>query len=296
MNVPIRTALVSVSDKTGLAEFARGLARFKIKILSTGGTARLLAEHGIAVTEVADYTGFPEMLDGQVKTLHPRLHAGILARRDSRRRKPLSVRTDRGKARLHARAGDREYRRRRSEHAAGGGEELRRGRGRDRSLGLLKAARGDEGTRRVFERSHALFPGAKGVRPQRRVRRRDRQLPHRARQRRQTRRLPRAPYAPVRKSAGPTLRRKPASVGGTLPRRQSGSRRHRRPYPDSGKGAFLQQHRRCRRRVGMREDARRARLRDRQTRESLRRRGGSLARRSVRPRRLPRCPSNSSRS
>ena len=83
MNVPIRTALVSVSDKTGLAEFARGLARFKIKILSTGGTARLLAEHGIAVTEVADYTGFPEMLDGRVKTLHPRLHAGILARRDS---------------------------------------------------------------------------------------------------------------------------------------------------------------------------------------------------------------------
>ncbi|HLQ01616.1 MAG TPA: bifunctional phosphoribosylaminoimidazolecarboxamide formyltransferase/IMP cyclohydrolase, partial [Burkholderiales bacterium] len=83
MNVPVRTALVSVSDKTGLAELARGLARFKIKILSTGGTARLLTEHGIAVTEVADYTGFPEMLDGRVKTLHPRLHAGILARRDS---------------------------------------------------------------------------------------------------------------------------------------------------------------------------------------------------------------------
>ena len=81
--IPIRTALVSVSDKSGLAEFARGLARFKIKILSTGGTARLLAEQGLAVTEVADYTGFPEMLDGRVKTLHPRLYAGILARRDS---------------------------------------------------------------------------------------------------------------------------------------------------------------------------------------------------------------------
>src|SRR5437879_2193590 len=81
--IAIRTALVSVSDKTGLAEFARGLARFKIRILSTGGTAKLLAEHGIAVTEVADYTGFPEMLDGRVKTLHPRLHAGIRARRDS---------------------------------------------------------------------------------------------------------------------------------------------------------------------------------------------------------------------
>jgi phosphoribosylaminoimidazolecarboxamide formyltransferase/IMP cyclohydrolase len=81
--IPIRTALVSVSDKGGLAEFARGLARFKIKILSTGGTAKLLAEQGLLVTEVADYTGFPEMLDGRVKTLHPKLHAGILARRDS---------------------------------------------------------------------------------------------------------------------------------------------------------------------------------------------------------------------
>src|SRR6266487_1407792 len=81
--IPIRTALISVSDKSGLAEFGRGLARFKIKILSTGGTAKLLAEQGLPVTEVADYTGFPEMLDGRVKTLHPRLHAGILARRDS---------------------------------------------------------------------------------------------------------------------------------------------------------------------------------------------------------------------
>jgi phosphoribosylaminoimidazolecarboxamide formyltransferase / IMP cyclohydrolase len=81
--IPIRTALISVSDKAGLAEFARGLARFKIKMLSTGGTARFLADHGAPATEVADYTGFPEMLDGRVKTLHPRIHAGILARRDS---------------------------------------------------------------------------------------------------------------------------------------------------------------------------------------------------------------------
>ena len=83
MKIPIRTALVSVSDKTGLRELALGLAQFKIKILSTGGTAKLLAEYGVPVTEVADYTGFPEMLDGRVKTLHPRVHAGILARRDS---------------------------------------------------------------------------------------------------------------------------------------------------------------------------------------------------------------------
>ena len=71
MNTPIRQALISVSDKTGLVDFARGLASSKVRILSTGGTARLLAENGIAVTEVSDYTGFPEMLDGRVKTLHP---------------------------------------------------------------------------------------------------------------------------------------------------------------------------------------------------------------------------------
>ena len=75
-------ALISVSDKTGIVEFARELAAMNIAILSTGGTAELLQKNGIAVTEVADYTGFPEMLDGRVKTLHPKVHGGILARRD----------------------------------------------------------------------------------------------------------------------------------------------------------------------------------------------------------------------
>ena len=75
-------ALISVSDKTGVVDFARGLAALGITLLSTGGTARLLGDAGIAVTEVADYTGFPEMLDGRVKTLHPTIHGGLLARRD----------------------------------------------------------------------------------------------------------------------------------------------------------------------------------------------------------------------
>ncbi len=83
MNIPIRRALVSVSDKTGLAELARALAARGVTVLSTGGTAKLLKDAGIAVTEVSQYTGFPEMLDGRVKTLHPRVHAGLLARRDS---------------------------------------------------------------------------------------------------------------------------------------------------------------------------------------------------------------------
>jgi phosphoribosylaminoimidazolecarboxamide formyltransferase/IMP cyclohydrolase len=78
----IRQALLSVSDKTGIVEFARGLARFGVRLISTGGTAKLLRDAGMPVTEVADYTGFAEMLDGRVKTLHPRIHAGILARRD----------------------------------------------------------------------------------------------------------------------------------------------------------------------------------------------------------------------
>ena len=78
----IQSALISVSDKTGLVEFAKELAAMNVSILSTGGTAQLLKKNGIAVTEVADYTGFPEMMDGRVKTLHPKVHGGILARRD----------------------------------------------------------------------------------------------------------------------------------------------------------------------------------------------------------------------
>ena len=78
----IKQALISVSDKTGVLDFARALSGMGVNILSTGGTAKLLAENGIKVTEVADYTGFPEMLDGRVKTLHPKVHGGILARRD----------------------------------------------------------------------------------------------------------------------------------------------------------------------------------------------------------------------
>src|ERR1700754_5112532 len=78
----IKQALISVSDKSGIVDFAKSLSALGVKILSTGGTAKLLADAGLAVTEVADYTGFPEMLDGRVKTLHPKVHGGILARRD----------------------------------------------------------------------------------------------------------------------------------------------------------------------------------------------------------------------
>jgi phosphoribosylaminoimidazolecarboxamide formyltransferase/IMP cyclohydrolase len=78
----IRQALLSVSDKTGLVEFARGLAAHGVRLISTGGSAALLRDAGIDVTDVGAYTGFPEMLDGRVKTLHPKVHGGLLARRD----------------------------------------------------------------------------------------------------------------------------------------------------------------------------------------------------------------------
>jgi phosphoribosylaminoimidazolecarboxamide formyltransferase/IMP cyclohydrolase len=73
---------MSVTDKSGLAEFATFLAGYQIEILSTGGTAKLLRDNGVPVVEVSDFTGFPEMLDGRVKTLHPKVHGGILGRRD----------------------------------------------------------------------------------------------------------------------------------------------------------------------------------------------------------------------
>ncbi len=81
MNKKITRALVSVSDKTGILDFCRELEQLGVELLSTGGTAKLLAKNNIAVTEVSDYTGFPEMMDGRVKTLHPKIHGGILGRR-----------------------------------------------------------------------------------------------------------------------------------------------------------------------------------------------------------------------
>src|SRR5437762_13335855 len=79
----IRRALLSVSDKTGLIDLARVLAEFGVDLISTGGTRKALADAGLPVRDIADVTGFPEILDGRVKTLHPRVHAGLLAVRDN---------------------------------------------------------------------------------------------------------------------------------------------------------------------------------------------------------------------
>lgn len=79
----IKRALISLSDKKGIVDFAKGLTEFGVEIISTGGTAKLLSESGIKVTEVSDYTGFPEMMDGRLKTLHPKVHGGLLGMRDN---------------------------------------------------------------------------------------------------------------------------------------------------------------------------------------------------------------------
>src|SRR6266446_3305033 len=80
----IQRAILSVTDKTGIGDFARQLSSLGIELISTGGTAKLLRDSGIAVKDISEFTGFPEMLDGRVKTLHPKVHGGILHRRHCR--------------------------------------------------------------------------------------------------------------------------------------------------------------------------------------------------------------------
>jgi phosphoribosylaminoimidazolecarboxamide formyltransferase/IMP cyclohydrolase len=79
--VKIERAIISVTDKTGVVDFARSLAGFGVQILSTGGTAKAMRDGGVTVTDISEYTGFPEMLDGRVKTLHPKVHGGLLGMR-----------------------------------------------------------------------------------------------------------------------------------------------------------------------------------------------------------------------
>ncbi len=81
--IPIERAVISVTDKSGIVDFAKSLQRHSVEILSTGGTARTMREGGVAVKDISEYTGFPEMLDGRVKTLHPKVHGGLLGMRDN---------------------------------------------------------------------------------------------------------------------------------------------------------------------------------------------------------------------
>ena len=79
----IERAIISVTDKSGVVEFAKSLSKFGVQILSTGGTAKALRDGGVSVTDISEYTGFPEMMDGRIKTLHPKVHGGLLGMRDN---------------------------------------------------------------------------------------------------------------------------------------------------------------------------------------------------------------------
>ena len=119
--VRVKRALISVSDKAGIGDFATSLQDLGVEILSTGGTYRLLQGLGLKVTEVSDYTGFPEMMDGRVKTLHPKVHGGILARRGQ----DDAVMAEHGIEPIDMFAGrcHRKYRHRRPHYGARGGQE-----------------------------------------------------------------------------------------------------------------------------------------------------------------------------
>ena len=188
----MRRALISVSNKDGVVDLARGLREREFTIVSTGGTAALLREHGVEVTDVAAVTGFPEIMDGRVKTLHPTIHGGLLGRRGvdeavmaehgierdrPGRRQPVSVRRDGRAAGLHLRGRDREHRHRRPGHGACRGQEPRP-RDRDRRPARLRAVLAElrRGQRRHQPRI-AQAPGGEGLRAHRAVRRRGRELP-----------------------------------------------------------------------------------------------------------------------
>ena len=269
-------ALISVSDKTGVVELARELAALGVKLLSTGGTAKLLADAGLAVTEVAEHTGFPEMLDGRVKTLHPTIHGGLLARRDERRahggarrarhrddrparRQSLSVRGDR-RASAGCTLADA------IENIDIGGPAMVRSAAKNwNDVAVLTDASQYAGVVAELKRDgavcerDALRARGRRVRPHRPVRRRDQRLPVVARrpERRRPRaaRVPGAGERPLRQAAGPALRREPAPARRLLsrPRARAGLARHRQAA--AGQGALVQQHRRRRRGVGMRQVA-----------------------------------------
>ena len=213
-----------------------------IALLSTGGTARAIADAGLPVTDVSSYTGFPEMLDGRVKTLHPegarrhpraarpsRASRGPRGARHpddrSRRRQPLSVPRDRRAAGMHARGRDREHRHRRPVDGARRGEELgargRRRRSRRLRRGPARAAR-----RRAVV-GDALRADAEGVRAHGGLRRRDRQLADGARPGGEAEAFPRVVPHGRRARADAALRREPAPGGGVLSRRGRRAGQHR---------------------------------------------------------------------
>ena len=193
----VRRALLSVHDKTGVVDFAKGLPALGVEILSTGGTAKLLRDSGVPVVDVAQVTGFPEMLDGRVKTLHPKVHGGILARRDTPAHMqaleahgigPIDLvvvalypfEQTVAKPGVTARGGHREHRHRRAEHDPRRGQEPRRRRRRHGSLAVRSRARRAPEERRGALGRDARAPGPRSLQAHLPVRRRHRRLSRQA--------------------------------------------------------------------------------------------------------------------
>ena len=235
--VRIRRAVLSVSDKTGIVDFAKGLAELGVELISTGGTAQALEAAGLEVRAIDDFTGFPEIMSGRVKTLHPKLYAGLLAPprrpvahgrgggerdrvRRPRVREPLPVRGDRRPPRRGRRRGDREHRHRRPDDDPRGGEELQLLRGRGRAGVLRRGPAGAARIRRPPLARHAREPRGRGVRHHRPLRLGDRALVRRA-----ARRLPARDHGRLREGDRPRLRREPAPARRLL---RAGRRAHAR--------------------------------------------------------------------
>ena len=230
MQLKLKRALVSVSDKTGLETFAKGLADLGVELISTSGTAAFLQEHGLSVTRVEDLTGLAEMLDGRVKTLHPKVHGALLARRD--------VPSDAASLAEHGidpidllvvnlypfvRVSSRKDVEEDDVIEAidiGGPAMIRAAAKNHANVGVVVDPERygfllDElGRGRRAEPRHPPRARRRGLRPHRGVRHRDRQLvPGR-------RELPRPPAARVREGHRPAVRREPAPASRLLPRRR----------------------------------------------------------------------------
>ncbi len=251
----IQRALISVSDKTGIVDFARKLHGMGVEILSTGGTARLLGDNGIPVTEVSDYTGFPEMMDGRVKTLHPKIHGGLLGRRgedEQVMRQHAIEPIDLVVVNLYpfeqtvAKPGcdladrNRKHRYRRADHAARRSQEpclCHRAR-RCRRL-RIGTGRNAGKPRRGLGR-HPLRPGHENLRAHGPLRRRNRQLSRRHRRRRQTAGLSQHLQRTIPDGASAALRREPPSTGRVLRRTGTGGSLGVDRQSDSGKRTVIQ--------------------------------------------------------
>ena len=231
--MPIRTALVSVSDKSGLVPFARALAARGVSILSSGGTAKALAAEGIPVETVESYTGSPEVMDGRVKTLHPRVHGGILSRGESR---PAATSSGSAAREIdlvvvnlypfeRAAADPASSHEHIIENIDIGGPSMVRSAAKNHARVTVVCDPGDYGrvldeigaARRHVARDARRARG-QGVRAHRRLRRGDQRVPLVARRRRRAHALPDVPHAALRARVRPALRREPAPGGRVLRR------------------------------------------------------------------------------